>query len=164
MHKKLIGTLFFAVALTMLAAGALAAQGGASIKFVKPGDRRNVPIGQMDVTVAITGVTLSEGYTWQLLVDSVPEGSVRDRTTITFEMSQPSGPRRMKAVLLDPQGQPVASDEILVLAAPVEELIPVFNRSWFAPAMAVLTVVVAAIIVLGLRLRPRTNGYQDSPP
>ncbi len=134
---------------------AVAAQSDASIRFVKPGDRRNVGLGEVSVTVDISGVSLNDGYRWQVLIDGVPEPIVADGLTTQVEIPKPSGPHRLMAVLLDPQGSRIASDEILVIAAPVDRHDPVFNREWFAPLMAVFTLVIIGIIILGLRLRPR---------
>ena len=135
----------------------VSAQSNASIKIVKPGDRRNVETAQISVTVEITGASLSEGYSWQMFVDGVPQGMVRNALTAPIMVGEPSGPRRLKAVLYDPQGNSIASHEILVMAAPVEkDNEPVFNREWFAPLMAVFTVIIIGLLVLGLRLRPRT--------
>ncbi|HZQ06625.1 MAG TPA: hypothetical protein VFD70_08600 [Anaerolineae bacterium] len=135
----------------------VSAQSNASIKIVKPGDRRNVETAQINVTVEITGASLSDGYSWQMFVDGEPQAVVRDSLTAPIMVGEPSGPRRLKAVLYDPQGNAIASHEILVMAAPVEkDNEPVFNREWFAPLMAVFTIIIIGLLVLSLRLRPRT--------
>lgn len=131
------------------------AQSNVSIKFVKPGDRRNVELGEIPVTVAITGVSLQDGFTWRVLIDGDPQPMVSNSTTTKIVMPQPSGPHRLKAELYDAQGKTVGSDEILVLAAPIESQEPVFNRAWYAPAMAVFVLVIIGLLILGLRLRPR---------
>ncbi len=149
--------MFLALVLLSVATGAVSAQGNPSIKIVKPGDRRNVETAQIPVTVEITGASLSDGYSWQMFVDGVPQEVVHDSLTASILVGDPSGPRRLKAVLYDPQGNSIASNEILVMAAPVEkDDQPVFNRDWFAPLMAVFTLIIIGLIVLGLRLRPRT--------
>ncbi|TAH52313.1 MAG: hypothetical protein EYC68_08410 [Chloroflexota bacterium] len=132
------------------------AQSDAAIKILKPGDRRNVELGEIPVTVEITGVTLDDGYTWQILIDAVPQGLVRNATQTKIVMPEPSGPHRLKAELYDSNGNAIAAHEILVIAAPVEKHDPIFNRGWFVPAMLGFAAVIIGIIILGLRLRPRT--------
>lgn len=151
--KRLI--LFTLLLFSILPLGA-DAQSNASIKIIKPGDRRNVELGEITVTVEITGVAPEDSYAWQMLIDGEPQGMVRDTLTTNITVPKPSGPHRLKAELYDSQGSPIASNEILVLAAPVENHDPVFNRTWFAPVMAVFTIMIIGIILLGLRLRPRT--------
>lgn len=152
------GRIFALVGLLVTAAVTTAfAQSDASIRFVKPGDRRNVELGKVQVEVAVTGIESADGYTWQLLIDGVPEKKLSaSETTTTIEMPEPSGPHRMTAALYNARGERVAANEILVIAAPVEDHSPVFNQSWFAPLMAVFTLVIIAIIILGLKLKPRT--------
>ncbi|MBI4670869.1 MAG: hypothetical protein HY741_04265 [Chloroflexi bacterium] len=133
----------------------VSAQAQASIQIVKPGDRRNVALGELEVTVAITGANVGDGYSWQIFIDGVPQSIVHNTLTTRVRMDKPTGPRRLKAVLYDPQGSEIAANEILVLAAPVENHDPVFNRAWFTPFMAVFTVAILALILLGLRVRPR---------
>jgi len=136
--------------------GVAQAQGNLSIQIVKPGDRRNVEIGKIPVTVDITGGALPANYTWQVWIDSVPQGIVQTGLTTEIDMPEPSGPHRIRAELYDPQGTRVSTSDILVMAAPVEIHEPLFNRSWYVPAMAVLSLGIVGLIVLGLRLRPRT--------
>jgi hypothetical protein len=128
------------------------AQSSASIKIIKPVDRHNLALGEADMIVEISGVSLQDGYTWQPFLDGVPQGMVRNTTTKLI-VDEPSGPRRIKAVLYDPHGVEIASNEILVIAAPVESQSEVFNRAWFVPAMAVFTLTLIGLIILGLRIR-----------
>jgi hypothetical protein len=151
--KKLLG--LCAAFLVMLPCVAQA-QTDASIKIVKPGDRRNVELGEITVTVAIEGTESGGGYAWQILIDGVPQGLLRGVTTTNIVMPKPTGPHRLKAELYDSQGITVSAHEILVMAAPVENRDPVFNRAWYVPAMAAFTALIFGIIILGLRLRPRT--------
>lgn len=149
---------FLLLGLLLLAAfpvGA-AAQGNYSIRIVKPGDRRNVELGEIPVTVEIVGGVLPAEYTWQILIDGEPQGMVRGELTTRIMMPKPSGPHRIKAELYDGQGRVISAHEILVMAAPVEVHESVFNRAWYVPAMALLTLLIAGLIFLGLRLRPRT--------
>lgn len=155
MNIKTLSLVLFALAALMSALPA-SAQENAAIQFVKPGDRRNVALGELEVTVAVTGVKLSDGYTWQIFIDGVPQQVVGDSLTARVLIDKPTGPRRLKAVLYDATGAPVATNEILVIAAPVEKQEEIFNRAWFVPFMAVFTAGILAIILLGLRLRPRT--------
>lgn len=141
--------------LLIVAPSLVRAQSNASIKIVKPGDRRNVELGEIKVTVDISGAALSEGYAWQMLVDGVPQGMVRDELTTNIKVGKPTGPHHLTAQLYDPQGNVISSHDILVIAAPVESREPIFNRAWFAPTMLGFTIVVTGIILLGLRLRPR---------
>lgn len=153
--------LFFAFLLFAIVTNRALAQTDASIKIVKPADRRNVELGVVAVSVEISGAALSDGYTWQMLIDGVPQGAVRDGTTAEITIPEPTGPHRLKAELYDPQGNVVASHEILVIAAPIAPFVPIFNLAWFAPMMAVFTIAVIGIILLGLRLRPRVSS--DTP-
>ncbi len=131
------------------------AQTNASIKIIKPGDRRNIELGEIDVTVEIAGVALSDGYSWQMFIDSVPQGIVRDTLTTRINVGKPTGPHHLTAQLYDSQGNIISAHDILVIAAPVENRDPIFNRAWFAPTMAVFTLTIIGIILFGLRLRPR---------
>lgn len=151
--KKILVWIF--VALLFGAPSLVSAQESPSIRIVKPGDRRNVELGEITVTVEITGVTLSEGYTWQMLIDAVPQGMVREGLTTNIVMGKPTGPHHLTAQLYDARGNVVSTHDILVIAAPVENREPIFNRAWFAPFMLGFTIVVFGIIALGLRLRPR---------
>ena len=132
------------------------AQTDATIKIVKPGDRRNVELGQVKVTVEISGAALSDGYAWQMWIDNEPQGMVRDATETTITIPKPTGPHRLKVQLYDPNGNALASHEILVLAAPVEDHTLMFNQAWYAPAMAVMSLIILGLLILGLRLHPRT--------
>lgn len=134
---------------------AVNAQGDASIKIIKPGDRRNVQLGEVNVSVEISGVSLQDGYAWQMLIDAVPQGIVRAGTTTTITMPKPTGPHHLTAQLLNPEGQVISLHDILVIAAPVESRQELFNRAWFAPFMFVFSLGVLAIILLALRVRLR---------
>jgi hypothetical protein len=147
--------LLFLLMLSVLPAE-LDAQGNLSIQIIKPGNRRNVELGEIPVTVEITGGVLPADYTWQVLIDSEPQGIVKGTLTTNVVVPKPSGPHRIAAELYDGQGNSISRSEILVMAAPVEVHEPVFNRGWYVPAMGVFTLVIVGIIVLGLRLRPRT--------
>jgi hypothetical protein len=147
--------LLFVLLIASLVPAAANAQSDASIKILKPGDRRNVELGEVTVTVEITGAALSDGYAWQMLIDSVPQGVVRDGMTAEIVVPKPSGPHRLKAELYDSTGMPVSSHEILVMAAPVENREPVFNRAWFDPFGIIFTITIIVILLLALRLRPR---------
>lgn len=131
------------------------AQENASIKIVKPGDRRNVPLGENDVAVQIKGANLQDGYTWQLYFDGVPQGIVRGAMTSKLQVDNPNVLRRLKAVLYNPQGAKVAEHEILIVGVKKETHDDVFNRSWFVPAMLVFFGFIAALILLTLRIRLR---------
>ncbi len=151
-------------ALLLVGVGAFAsyAQTNATIQIVKPIDRHNVPLDiATDVTVAITGVSLDDGYGWQVLIDGVPEPVVHGTLTTSITVPDPSGPHRIRVALLDPQGNTIATNEALVMAAPLDQIPPAFNRAWFAPAMGIFTLIVIAIIILGLCLRPRRAAWQD---
>jgi hypothetical protein len=132
------------------------AQGEASIRIVQPGDRRNIPMGESTMTVEISGVEARDGHYWQAQVDGVPGNTVSaGNMTTTIDVPKPTGPHHLQAVLFDAKGNELARDDILVIAAPVQERAPVFNREVMARAMGVFVLVVVGIILLGLRLRPR---------
>lgn len=133
------------------------AQGNASIKIVKPGDRRNVELTDIPITVEISGAALNDGYTWQMLIDGEPQGMVRDTLTTNITIPKPTGPHRLKAELYDATGAVAAAHEILVIAAPVENHEVLFNRAWYVPAMALFSLATVGFVLLGLRLRPRTT-------
>lgn len=150
--KRLLGlTLFLLLVLPSMAN----AQSSAAIKIVKPGDRRNVEIGAITVTVEITGVLLNDGYTWQVWIDNDPQGMVKNELQTNIVIPEPSGPHRLRAELYDPQGVKIASNEILVLAAPIEDHNDLFNPAWFSPLMLGFTIIVIGLVVFALRLHPR---------
>lgn len=151
MKRILFLTLLFLLALPPAAN----AQSSAAIRIVKPGDRRNVELGQISVTVEITGVALTDGYTWQVWIDNDPQGMVRNATETNITIPEPSGPHRLRAELYDPKGAMIASNEILVLAAPVEDHNPLFNPAWFSPLMLGFTIIVIGLVVFSLRIHPR---------
>lgn len=127
------------------------------IRIVKPVDRHNVPLGQVPVEVEITGVTPNDGSYWELYSDTSEVVTIRDgSTTGTLNFTQ-TGPHTIEATLFDRNGKPVASQNILVIAAPVSPVTPLFNRPMMAQFMAVFVVVVIGIIALGLRMRPRVS-------
>lgn len=131
----------------------LDAQTDVSIRIVKPGDRRNVPIGDNEVEVEINGARLEEGYTWQLYFDGVPQGMVHDTLTTTLKIDNPNVLRRLKAVLYNAQGAEVSAHEILIVGVVMETRADVFNRSWFVPFMLVFFLGVTLLIVLSLRIK-----------
>jgi hypothetical protein len=155
MKRALLLTLFLTLFATSRLPLVTQGQTNAAITIVKPGDRRNVELGKVTVTVQLAGVAPGDGHTWQMLIDGVPQGMVREGLTTEIDIPRPSGPHRLKAELYDASGKAIASNEILVMAAPVESREPVFNRAWFVPFAAVFTVAIIGIILLGLRLRPR---------
>ncbi len=130
----------------------VAAQTPASIQIVKPLDRRNVPDKNAQVTVEITGVGANDKHYWELWVDEEPIVGVRDGSnTVVVERFKPTGPHRLKAVLFDVTGKQLAfSNVVLVMAAPVDERKPVFNREMMAPIIAVFTALVALLIVVSV--------------
>ena len=131
------------------------AQSKASITIVKPVDRHNVEIGTVTVSVEISGVGLSDGYTWQVWIDNDPQGVVQNATETKITIPEPSGPHRLRAELYDPKGTVIGSNEILVLAAPIEDHNHIFNAAWFSPLLVGFTIVIIGIVVVGLRLHPR---------
>jgi hypothetical protein len=131
----------------------LDAQTDVSIRIVKPGDRRNVPIGDNEVEVTINGARLQDGYAWQLYFDGVPQGMVHDALTTTLKVDNPNVLRRLKAVLYNAQGGEVASHETLIAGVVMETRADVFNRSWFVPFMLVFFLGVTLLIVLSLRIK-----------
>lgn len=153
MKRLLVIGLLLVMALPLAAL----AQSSATIKIVKPGDRRNVELTEIPVEVKVEGVALSEGYRWQILIDGVPQGMVHDTLTTKIVVPKPTGPHRLKAELYDANGAVVATHDILVMAAPVENHEPLFNRAWYVPAMGLLSLATVGFVLLGLRLRPRTT-------
>ncbi len=135
------------------------AQTPASIQIVKPLDRRNVADKNAQVTVEITGVMANDGHYWELWVDEEPILGVRDGSNMaTVERFKPTGPHRLKAVLFDVTGKQIAvSNVVLVMAAPVDERKPVFNRERMAPIIGVFTVLVTLLIVASVWLNRRSS-------
>lgn len=126
-----------------------------AIRIVSPVNRHNVAIGKGTVSVQITGTVPGDGSYWELDVDGLPVQTVRDgRTEGTVEFTQ-TGPHPIEVILFDKAGNQLASQRILVIAAPVDPLEPVFNRPAMAQVMAVFVVVIIGIIIVGLRVRPR---------
>lgn len=134
------------------------AQTEPGIKIVKPGDRRNMGLGKSTIIVEITGVDPKD-VTWEILIDGEPVTTVTDGgTTTTIDMQKPTGPRRIRAIMFDAQNQEIASNEILVIAAPIEVREPVFNRQVMAQAMAIFVVVVAVLFVTAFVISRRVRG------
>lgn len=122
------------------------AQTEPGIKIVKPGDRHNMGLGKNTIVVEITGVDPGD-VTWEILVDGEPLATVTDGgTTANIEMPKPTGPRRIRAILFNKENREIASNEILVIAAPIEVREPVFNRQAMAQAMGVFVVVIVALL------------------
>ncbi len=132
---------------------ALGAQTSASIRVLEPGDRRNVPLGQAQVVVAINGARLEDGYAWQVYFDGVPQGLIHSGMTTTLEIDRPNVLRRLKAVLYNPQGNEIASHEIFIVGVKMESQADVFNRSWFVPFMLVFFSGLTIIVLLSLRIK-----------
>ena len=154
MYKWFVAVCAIAAGMLFFAASA-AAQSDASIKIVTPGDRRNVPIGENEVTVEISGANVKDGYAWELYLDGVSQGMVRDTNTTRVVLDKPMVLRRMKAVLYDPQGKEVSAHEILIVAVKMETTKDVFNRSWFVPFMVVFFIGIVLLILFALRVRLR---------
>lgn len=146
--RQIIHSLLLVLILTQVSGALteLSAESHLSIRVVKPGDRRNIPTGDSSVTVEIHGADMPERYYWELYGDQVLMATVRDGSTIATVNFRDSGPHRIQVVLFDAQANRVASHEILVIAAPVEDRTDPFNRQQFAPAMAILAVTIASII------------------
>lgn len=133
------------------------AQTEPGIKIVKPGDRRNMGLGESVITVEITGVDPKD-VTWEVLVDAELVATVTDgSTSTTIDMQKPSGPRRIRAVMFNKQNQEIASNEILVIAAPIEVREPVFNRQEMAQAMGVFVVVVVSLLIAAFVISRRNR-------
>lgn len=137
----------------------VAAQTDASIQIVKPLDRRNVPDKNTQVMVEITGVAAKDGHYWELWVDEEPvQGARNGELSVTVAQFKPTGPHRLKAVLFDPTGKQIAvSNVVLVMAAPVDERKPVFNRERMAPVIGVFTILVTLLIVASVWLNRRSR-------
>jgi hypothetical protein len=138
---------------SMIFPSSLNAQTDASIRIVKPGDRRNVPVGEAEVVVEINGARLEDGYTWQLYFDGVPQGPVREGLTTKLNIDNPNVLRRLKAVLYNPQGAEISAHEILIAGVVMESRADVFNRSWFVPFMLVFFIALMLIILVSLRIK-----------
>lgn len=135
----------------------LAQAQSASIRITKPVDRHNVPMGDVSVEVELTGVTPGDGTYWELYADALPVMTMRDGATSGTVNFKQTGPHPLEVVLFDRNGARLASQRILVIAAPVSPITPLFNRPVMAPFMAGFVLVVIGIILLGLRLRPRVS-------
>lgn len=155
--------IFFSLELLLLLAlsfvSTVASQSPVSIKIVEPIDRRNVPVKNAPVTVEISGIAPNRGYYWELWVDEEPIVGVRDgATTVLVPQFEPTGPHRLKAVLFDAQGNQVAvSNGVLVLAAPVQDRTPQFNRERMAPIMGVFALLVTALIIVSVWFNRKTH-------
>lgn len=98
------------------------------------------------MTVEIRGADAAQGDYWELYVDQLPSATIRDDSTSATVNFRRTGPHRLQVALFNAQGRRVSGHEILVIAAPVEDRTDPFNRQQFAPAMAVLVLVIACII------------------
>lgn len=133
------------------------AQTPPGIKIVKPGDRRNMGLGENTIIVEITGVDPRD-VTWEILIDAEPITTVTNGgTTATIELEKPTGPRRIRAVMFDAQNREIASNEILVIAAPIESREPMFNRAVMSQAMGVFFVTVVALLVIAYVISRRNR-------
>jgi hypothetical protein len=163
MKRMLVSIALLGVALWFV--GDVTAQTSASIQIVKPLDRRNVPEKDAQVTVEITGVMANEGHYWELWVDEEPMIGARNGEQTVSVSFKPTGPHRLKAVLFDQQGNQLAvSNIVLVIAAPVDERKPQFNREMMAPFMAVFSVAMVLLIAVsvGLHRRYRTKRHVEA--
>lgn len=144
----------------------VAAQTPASIQIIKPLDRRNVPDKNAQVTVEMKGVAPNDGHYWELWVDEEPILGVRDGSNMaTVERFKPTGPHRLKAVLFDATGKQIAvSNVVLVIAAPVDERKPQFNREMMAPIIGVFTALVMLLIVASVWLNRRSSARKRVEP
>lgn len=149
---------------TLWFVGNVAAQSAASIQIVKPQDRRNVPDKNAQVTVQISGVLPNDGHYWELLVDEEPVFGARNGEQTVSVSFKPTGPHRLKAALFDRQGKQIAvSNGILVMAAPVDERKPQFNREMMAPFMGVFSITVTLLIVVTVWLNRRSRANKPAP-
>jgi hypothetical protein len=124
------------------------AQTTPEINIVKPGDRRNMGLGENQVTVEITGID-PKLVTWQVLIDGDPLATVTDGSLVAnVDVPKPTGPRRIRAVMYDAQNNEISRDEILVIAAPIDIREPVFSREGMAQAMGVFVVFVIVLLIV----------------
>lgn len=165
---KVICAVLLALVLTQWSVGlaVVSAESHISIRIVTPGDRRNIPTGESPVTIEIRSAGAVQGYYWELYADQLPTATVRDGSLKAMVSFPRSGPHRIQVALFNAQGNRVSSDEILVIAAPVELRTPLFNRAQFAPAMAGMVVVISFIIGFGIwhSRRSRKIVYDESKP
>ncbi len=142
------------------------AQSAPEIQIVKPADRRNLGLGENQITVAITGIDPKQ-VTWELFIDQEPLATVTDGSLVAnVEIPKPTGPRRIRAILYDAQHQELSADEVLVIAAPVDIREPVFNRQGMAQAMGVFVVIVIALLFVAwfISRRIRNEPIHFIPP
>lgn len=140
------------------------AQTTATIEIVKPLDRRNVPNKNAEVTVQIAGVAANDGHYWELWVDEEPVVGARNGEQTVKVSFKPTGPHRLKAVLFDAQGKQLAvSKVVLVLAAPVQDRTPQFNRAMMAPIMGVFAALVTVLIVVSVWFNRRSRANKHAP-
>jgi hypothetical protein len=147
---------FIAVSLALIfgLAARASAQTPAQIRIVSPRDNAIVPIGDVTVTVAVENVNLSD-YHWHLYVDGELRSMIGNGVTSYSTQITQSGPHEIKAVLADEQHDELASSAVNVTAAPASPTSTVFNLSQTAPVMGALVIVIAALILIGLRVARR---------
>jgi hypothetical protein len=101
------------------------------------------------------------------LLDGEPLTTVTDGSLVAnVDIPKPTGPRRIRAVLLDAQNHQLSADEILVIAAPIDTREPVFNRQAMAQAMGIFLVVVVALFIVAwvVSRRVRNEPIHSIPP
>lgn len=161
--SKIICAVLLALALSSAQLALVTADSHISIRIVKPGDRRNIPTGDSLVVVEIRGAVNSEGYYWELYGDQLLITTVRDGSASAIINFRRTGPHQIQVVLFDAQSNRIASHEILVIAAPVEDRTDPFNRQQFAPAMAILVLSISSLIGFSVWFsrRSRKNHFEN---
>ncbi len=125
------------------------------VRIVAPLNNQIVPIGDVKVQIATDNFSLEGANHWVLYVDGRMLGRVASGVTITTTQLLESGPHEIEAVLADAQNDNLASNKIVVTAAPATPTQSPFNLPWTAAVMGVLFVVVIALILIGLRVARR---------
>lgn len=162
MKRVLVSLVLLVAALWFV--NSVTAQTSASIQIVKPLDRRNVSDKNARVAVQISGVTPNDGHYWELWVDEEPVVGARNGEQTVTVSFKPTGPHRLKAVLFDAQGNQIAeSNSVLVMAAPVDDRKPQFNREMMAPFMGAFSVSVGILIIVTVWLNRRSRANRPAP-
>jgi len=161
--KRFSGAILLAMMGLALSASFAGAQSPPTIRIVSPGDRRNVSDKHALFTVAISGVAPNDGHYWELWVDGEPIIGLHNGETQAALSFDPTGPHHVKAILYNAQKQPLDAQEILVMAAPVQDLTAQFNQKAMAQVMAVFVVFVVTCLVVAFWIS-RRSPVQPIPP
>ncbi len=143
------------IASFVLFASVVSAQGAApEIRIVKPVPNGVVPVGQVPIEVSTSNLPAGGNNAWQVYLDDKLIKTVSTQAISTTVPVVQSGPHFIR-VALQADGATVPGPQIAVTAAPATPTGTWFDLAWSAPAFAVMTIAIALLILISLRLTRR---------